>query len=159
MTGVALFGLIVQAEEPRISLSAANEPLGKVLQRIEKASGVDVVLSDQKWAKDTVSFSVKNSDVEKALDSALKPYDYVLEWYASETDFSKVVVTVHERKAAVGQPTGRPRFENKPQKLSNELLAAMNANVEKEQRVDNKTRLMVGLGISEKEYQKMAQEN
>lgn len=101
---VAAAGMLagsVVAAEPKISLSAENQPLGEVLKRIENSSGVQVELSDQKWAKDPVSFSVKNSDIEKVLSSALSPYDYVLEWYAAGNDFSKVVVTVHERKPVI----------------------------------------------------------
>lgn len=142
----------------RVTLSVENQPLGKVLQRIEKASGMDVVLSDQKWAKDPVSFSVKNSDVEKALDSALRPYDYVLEWYAGETDFSKVVVTVHERKSLVfaNEKTVKTVADHK---ISAEVLAAMDAVAEQEKKMNNKARLINGLGISEEEYQEMVREN
>jgi type II secretory pathway component GspD/PulD (secretin) len=98
VAGVVLLCLSVQAEESRISLSATNQPLGAVLANIEKASGIDVLLSDKKWAQDPVTFSTKGSDLEKALDTVLSPYDYVLEWYAGGNGFSKVVVTVHERK-------------------------------------------------------------
>jgi len=104
IAGFMLLGLSVQAEESRISLSATNQPLSAALANIERASGIDVVLSDKKWAKEPVSFSVRNSDLEKTLDTVLSQYDYVLEWYADAGQFSKVLVTVYEKK--VGIPGG-----------------------------------------------------
>lgn len=93
-----LLGWFVQAEGALVSLSAQDEPLGNVLERIANASGVDVVLADKKWAKTPVSFSVKSSELGAALNSVLKSYDYALEWYAEDDGFSKVVVKIHERK-------------------------------------------------------------
>ncbi|MBC8205665.1 MAG: DUF4974 domain-containing protein [Kiritimatiellaeota bacterium] len=99
VVGMVLFGWNVLAGETRISLSATDQPLGEVLERIEKSSGVDVVLSDKKWAQDPVSFSTRNSDLEKVLDTVLSQYDYVLEWYADAGQLSKVLITVYERNA------------------------------------------------------------
>jgi len=93
-----LFACFVHAEEAPISLSAHNEPLEHVLERISNASGVNVVLADKKWAQTPVSLFVKKAELGAALDSVLKSYNYALEWYLEVDGFSKVIVRIHERK-------------------------------------------------------------
>jgi len=95
----ALIGGMAFAAEPRITLSAENQPLGQVLQSIEKQSGFSVVLNDKKWSEDIVTLSVKNLELEKALGVVFGGYNYVLSFEADKGEVSKVLVTVYEKKA------------------------------------------------------------
>lgn len=107
-----LFACFVHAEEAAVSLSAHNQPLESVLERIANASGVNVVLADKKWAQVPVSLSVKKAELGAALDSVLRAYNYALEWYAEENGLSKVIVRIHEQKdfgeSEVYKVDGRP---------------------------------------------------
>ncbi|MBC8207159.1 MAG: hypothetical protein H8E68_08440 [Kiritimatiellaeota bacterium] len=159
--GVLLISSAVFAAEPKISLSAENQPLGEVLKNLEEQSGLEIVLKDKKWATEPVSFSVRNVDAEKVLDAALGQYDYALEWNAENGQLTKVLVTVHERKSvAVLQHAGQlDDVDNKQQRPSRELLVAMDEVAMAENIKDSKSRLMEGLGLTEQQYQKMVVEN
>jgi hypothetical protein len=100
----ALIGGFAFAAEPRITLSAENQPLGQVLQSIEKQSGFSVVLNDKKWSEDIVTLSVKNLELEKALGVVFGGYNYVLAFEANKGGVSKVLVTVYEKKEGVAMP-------------------------------------------------------
>ncbi len=100
----ALIGGFAFAAEPRITLSAENQPLGQVLQSIEKQSGFSVVLNDKKWSEDIVTLSVKNLELEKALGVVFGGYNFVLAFEADKGEVSKVLVTVYEKKEGVAMP-------------------------------------------------------
>lgn len=87
--------------ENRVTLSVENQPLGEVLQSIQKANGVEVILCDKKWANDPVTCSVKNLELEKALGAVFGGYNYVLAFAADKGRVSKVFVTVYEKKVGV----------------------------------------------------------
>jgi hypothetical protein len=92
-----MIGFVYGAEN-RVTLSAKDQPLGEVLQNIQKASGVDVVLTDKKWINDPVTCSVKNLELEKALGVVFGGYNYVLAFEANKGSVSKVLVTVYEKR-------------------------------------------------------------
>ena len=99
VVGLALAASSAVAEN-KITLRAENQPFGEVLTEISEQSGIPIILSSNSLpiSAEPVQFSVKNSDVEKALDRALSGYDYTLSWHADAGQFTKVLVTVHERK-------------------------------------------------------------
>lgn len=88
----------VDGAENRVTLSAENQPLGEVLQSIQKASGVDVVLTDKKWTNDPITCSIKTLELEKALGVVFGGYNYVLAFEADKGAVSKVLVTVYEKR-------------------------------------------------------------
>ena len=99
VVGLALAASSAVAEK-KITLRADHQPFGEVLTEISEQSGIPIILSSNSLpiSAEPVQFSVKNADVEKALDRALSDYDYTLSWYADAGQFTKVLVTVHERK-------------------------------------------------------------
>lgn len=139
--------------EPKVTISAEEQPLGEVLDDIQNASGVDVVLSDKKWASEPVSFSVRHSDLEQTLDAALGGYDYVLEWRADNGAISSVLVTVHEEKEGLVNVAGKvAESRRSPERLNkkglNDYADAYHQSVEKKQVVYPK-------GMTQKDIQAM----
>jgi len=116
----------VEGAENRVTLLAENQPLGEVLQSIQKASGVAVVLADKKWTNDPVTCSVKNLELEKALGVVFGGYNYVLAFEADKGDVSKILVTVYEKKEGVAMPTGSATVQvagSQPPRMSSGLMS------------------------------------
>jgi len=137
VVGLVLAGASAVAEK-KITLRADHQPFGEVLTEISEQSGIPIVLSSNSLpiSAEPVQFSVKNSDVEKALDRALSGYDYTLSWHADAGQFTKVLVTVHERKEgsaekALFSSTPRPSIDASAKPLSGrELTLYMAAEIE-----------------------------
>jgi len=170
VTGILMIGSVCGAEN-RVSLLAENQPLGEVLQSIQKASGVDVVLADKKWINDPVTCSVKNLELEKALGVVFGGYNYVLAFAADKGRVSKVFVTVYEKKVGLQGSSDETvvisselasklnQIAGNKQNLRGTLMAELDTIALEEKKVDNKMRLMNGLGLTEKQYREMGLAN
>lgn len=102
------------AQEPRINLSAANQPLSEVLDQITSDTGYQFNLSP-KWENHRVSASLTAIPLEQGLKRLLRSLNYSIVW---ESD--RVVTILVYGKAEPGRDGGAVSFAPPPQEIPEE---------------------------------------
>lgn len=97
------------AENPRISLTARNEPLGDVLAAITRDTGYRFNL-DRKWQDHPVSATIGNLPLEQGLKRLLRSLNHTIIWDADRT----VTIMVFG-KADPARPDSAISFAEPPQ--------------------------------------------
>jgi hypothetical protein len=101
LAAVSLCSFADGLSAPRITLTAEDQPLTSVLERIAEQAGVAIVMTNEAAGRESVSLRVRNAELENALDQALRAYNYTLSFSAEQNVISKVVIAVQEKKEGV----------------------------------------------------------
>ena len=93
-TGLAItsFGSQKEGELPVVSLSAKEEPLRKVLDKISRASGYEITLNGESGDL-PVSVTFKNAALGEALKRVLRDLNYVAVWDQGD---KKISLTIYD---------------------------------------------------------------
>jgi len=70
--------------DPRISLTAKNEPLGDVLETISRDTGYRFNL-DRKWQDHPISAAIDNLPLEQGIKRLLRSLNYSIVWESDRT--------------------------------------------------------------------------
>jgi hypothetical protein len=129
--GVAVRPAVAQdaTEDPRISLTADNEPLGDVLSVITRDTGYLFNL-DSKWQDHPVSATIGNLPLEQGLKRLLRSLNHTIIW-----DADKTVTIMVFGKADPARPGSAISFAEPPQALPE----ASDASTENEETIESET--------------------
>jgi hypothetical protein len=96
-TGLAVtsFGSQKEGELPVVSLSAKEEPLRKVLDKISRASGYEITLNGESGDL-LVSITFKNAALGEALKRVLRDLNYTAIW---DEENKKISLTIYDLRA------------------------------------------------------------
>jgi len=97
---ILLSAVAGETAEPRITLTAANQPLGEILDNITGETGYRFNLNDR-WEEYPVSATIRNLPLEQGLKRLLRSLNHTIIW---ESD--KVVTIKVFGKAEAGDTTG-----------------------------------------------------
>ena len=116
-------------ENPRISLTADNEPLGDVLDTIASDTGYHFNL-DSKWQDHPVSATIGNLPLEQGLKRLLRSLNHTIIW-----DADKTVTIMVFGKADPARPGTAISFAEPPQAYPE----ASDAPAENEETIESET--------------------
>jgi hypothetical protein len=99
------------AREPRISITAADQPLGEVLDQITAETGYQFNL-DPRWEDHRVSAAFKRIGLERGLKRLLRSLNHSIIWESDRT----VTIVVYG-KSEPGRDQGAVSFAPPPQEV------------------------------------------
>ncbi len=140
-TGVHAGSLQLQIKDNRLTLTARDCPLRDILKALEK-HGVKITADPRFNPSITASF--RNHDLQKALDSILKPFSYLLIWKKADTPSGSKLAEIRIFDRGEPTPPGRLAVARNPQDgsfyIKNTVMVRLkaNADIDQFQRLINK---------------------
>ncbi|BBO75844.1 hypothetical protein DSCW_32610 [Desulfosarcina widdelii] len=130
LSGGQSFALQETTQDPLISITAVNQPLGEVLDQITGETGYQFNL-DSKWEDHRVSATLNQIPLERGLKRLLRSLNYSIIWESDNT----VTIVVYG-KSEPGRDQGAVSFAPPPQEVPAEPEPALEVEPEDEQPSD-----------------------
>jgi hypothetical protein len=113
---ITSFGSQKEGELPVVSLSAKEEPLRKVLDKISIASGYEIILNGESGDL-SVSVTFKNAALGEALKRVLRDLNYVAVWDQGDKSISLTVYVLRGAEKNIKTQPGISHDEANPRVL------------------------------------------
>jgi hypothetical protein len=117
-TGLAItsFGSQQEGELPVVSLSAKEEPLRKVLDKISIASGYEIILNEESGDL-PVSVTFENAAIGEALKRVLRGLNYVAVWDQGDKSILLTIYVLREAEKNINTQPGTSYDKANPRVL------------------------------------------